>query len=288
MQPTPTSHTYFSQRLRLHYMDWGNAEAPTLLFVHGVHDHCRTWDDIAQTFCADYHVVAPDLRGHGDSDWVRGSSYHYLDYIYDLHQLIQQEQLGPVVLVGHSMGGAVAAMFAGVYPELVAKLIVIEGIGLWARTTSPLPIHEKIREWVAATRELAARLPRRYENLQSAYERMQHANPQLEKDQALHLTVHGSNRNEDGTYSWKYDNYTHNFTVFGISADDMTTLWTRIIAPVLVINASDGLQHRIGHGDTMSYFANAQLQVLEGVGHWTYHDDRSSVEGLIAGFLQDN
>ncbi|MDZ7686375.1 MAG: alpha/beta fold hydrolase [Gammaproteobacteria bacterium] len=77
----PTSHSYFSQRLRLHYLDWGNADAPNVLLVHGSQDHCHSWDWVADALCADYHVVVPDLRGHGDSEWVRGAPYSSLDYV---------------------------------------------------------------------------------------------------------------------------------------------------------------------------------------------------------------
>ena len=62
---SPTSHSFYSQRLRLHYVEWGNPEAPTLVFVHGVRDHGRTWDDLLTHFVDDYHIVVPDLRGHG-------------------------------------------------------------------------------------------------------------------------------------------------------------------------------------------------------------------------------
>ena len=63
----PTSHIYFSQRLRLHYLDWGNSEAPPLLLVHGHRDHCHNWDWVAEALRDEYHIVAPDFRGHGDS-----------------------------------------------------------------------------------------------------------------------------------------------------------------------------------------------------------------------------
>ena len=66
----PTSHFYVSQRLRLHYVDWGNETAPPLLLVHGGRDHCRNWDWVAQRLRDRYHVIAPDLRGHGDSAWA--------------------------------------------------------------------------------------------------------------------------------------------------------------------------------------------------------------------------
>ena len=80
----PTSHIYFSQRLRLHYVDWGNQDAPTLLMVHGGRDHCRNWDWVADELRHDYHIIAPDLRGHGDSQWMLGGSYTIIDYVYDL------------------------------------------------------------------------------------------------------------------------------------------------------------------------------------------------------------
>ena len=285
MSAVPASHSYFSQRLRLHYIEWGDKNAPAMVLVHGIHDHCRTWDHLASQFVDHYHIIAPDLRGHGDSEWVRGSGYHYLDYIYDLHQLISQTDVAPVTLVGHSMGGAIAALFAGVYPELVEKLVVIEGIGLWQAMQPPVAVHDRVRDWVEATRGLAGRLPRRYSSLSEAYQRMQQANPQLSESQALHLTVHGSNQNEDGTYSWKYDNYTFNFSPAGFETDETLHLWRRITAAVLIMNADGGMEHRIGHDNTLQYFAHAKSVVIERAGHWTYHDQPAAVVREIKNFL---
>ena len=86
----PTSRVYFSQRLRLHYVDWGNPSAPPLLLVHGGRDHCRNWDWVAAALRDDYHIIAPDLRGHGDSAWSASGHYTMASYIYDLAQLIHQ------------------------------------------------------------------------------------------------------------------------------------------------------------------------------------------------------
>ena len=157
----------------------GRPKAPTIVFVHGVRDHGRTWDDLLAHFVDDYHIVVPDLRGHGDSEWVQGSGYDYLDYLYDLYQLIVQNDFGPVVLVGHSLGGAITSFFAGAYPELVSKLVVIEGIGLWQRDVEDTSLAEKLRNWVETTQSLADRQPKRYDSLEAAYQRMQQANPQL-------------------------------------------------------------------------------------------------------------
>lgn len=285
IKPSPASHSYFSQRLKLHYLDWGNAGQPAMVLVHGIRDHCHTWDDLVGDFVADYHVVTPDLRGHGDSQWVQGSGYSYLDYVYDLHQLINQAELGPVVLVGHSMGGSIAALFTSIYPDLVSRLVIIEGIGLWRREGPEVELRAGVREWVDGVRGLASRQPRRYASLAEAYQRMQEANPNLSDAQALHLTVHGSNRNEDGTYSWKYDPYTYNFTQSGFTDAMLIEFWQGIACPTLILNAQNGLEHRIGHGDTAQHFGDVRLHVIQQAQHWTYHDQRQEVVQHIQAFL---
>ncbi len=127
--PGPTSHTYFSQRLRLHCVDWGNPGKPPLLLIHGGRDHCRNWDWTAVALRDDWHVIAPDLRGHGDSQWSPDGSYTMAGYIYDLAQLVHQQRLAPVTIIAHSLGGNIALRYAGIYPEAVAKLAAIEGLG---------------------------------------------------------------------------------------------------------------------------------------------------------------
>jgi pimeloyl-ACP methyl ester carboxylesterase len=105
----PTSRVYFSQRLRLHYVDWGNAAAPPLVLLHGGRDHCRNWDWVAAALRDEYHIIAPDLRGHGDSAWSASGHYTMASYIYDLAQLVHQQELAPVAIVAHSLGGNIAA-----------------------------------------------------------------------------------------------------------------------------------------------------------------------------------
>ena len=77
----PTSRIYFSQRLRLHYVDWGNPSAPPLLLLHGGRDHCRNWDWVAGELRHRWHVLAPDLRGHGDSQWSPDGHYATAGYV---------------------------------------------------------------------------------------------------------------------------------------------------------------------------------------------------------------
>src|SRR3978361_1327529 len=160
----PTSRVFFSQRLRLLYVDWGNPAAPPLILLHGGRDHCRNWDWVAADLCKDYHVIAPDLRGHGDSAWSASGHYTMANYIYDLAQLIHQQELAPVTIVAHSLGGNIALRYTGTYPETVRKLVAIEGVGSSPKTLAERaaqPLTERLRAWVDEQRGLAGRLPRR-------------------------------------------------------------------------------------------------------------------------------
>ena len=97
----PTQHFFESQRLRISYWDWGNADAPPLVLVHGGRDHARTWDRVAEAFRDQYHVVALDLRGHGDSQWAIGSQYGPPDVALDVLRMI--EVVGaPARVIAHS------------------------------------------------------------------------------------------------------------------------------------------------------------------------------------------
>jgi len=119
----PESRYYESARLRLHYAVWGDESRPPLMLLHGSRDHARSWDFVANALVDRFSVYAPDLRGHGDSDWAIGSQYSVIDYVLDLAKLVETIGRFPVVLVGHSLGGGVVLEYAGTMPHRVAKVV---------------------------------------------------------------------------------------------------------------------------------------------------------------------
>src|SRR5450759_2565599 len=212
----PTDHFYESQGLRLHYVDWGNGAAPPLILIHGGRDHCRSWDEVARALQPCFHVMAPDLRGHGDSDWAKGSSYSLSDYVYDLTRLAQSTAVHKAAIVGHSMGGMIGLMYAGTYPDKVSRLAVLDGVTV---LPGPLrtPIQERISEWVAQLDRIAERENRYIRSVAEAAERISAHNKRLTPEQALHLASHGVKRNADGSYSWKFDQYQQALSLIHIS-----------------------------------------------------------------------
>jgi len=284
----PTSHFYVSQRLRLHYVDWGNADRPTLVLVHGNRDHARSWDWVARSLRADWHVVAPDLRGHGDSAWVYGGAYAIADNVLDLANLIDALGPGPVTLVGHSLGGSVAVMYAGTFPERVRRLVSVEGLGpppaMIARMRERAP-EERMADWIRQLRDLATRTARRYPSLEAAAKRMREENAFLSEEQALHLTAHGVNRNEDGSYSWKFDNYTRTFAPYRFDVEDMRALWRRVACPVLLIRGADSWAGDPVADGRSAVFRDARSITLSRAGHWVHHDQLDAFLAALRGFL---
>ncbi len=119
--------------------EWGAEHATTIVLVHGFLDLAWGWDEVPARLADRFHVVAPDLRGHGDSDWIgAGGYYHFFDYLADLDDVVRRLGRGKVGLVGHSMGGSVAAYWAGTRPEAVRALVLLEGLGPPEATTPVL------------------------------------------------------------------------------------------------------------------------------------------------------
>jgi pimeloyl-ACP methyl ester carboxylesterase len=286
--PGPTSHTYFSQRLRLHYVDWGVAGKPPMLLLHGGRDHCRNWDWTAAALRDEWHVIAPDLRGHGDSQWSPDGSYTMAGYIYDLAQLIHQQHLAPVTIIAHSLGGNIALRYAGIYPETVAKLIAIEGIGPPPRVLAERrekTIAARMDEWIQEQRGFAGRMPRRYASIEDAFRRMQEENPHLTVEQARHLTVQGVNQNEDGTYSWKFDNYVRAWPPYDMPGRDIQLLWSRITCPTLLLYGKESWSGNPADDGRSKSFRHATVVGIDGAGHWLHHDRLDDFLRIVRKFL---
>jgi len=286
--PGPTSRVFFSQRLRLRYVDWGNTGAPPLLLVHGGRDHCRNWDWVAERLRKDWHVIAPDLRGHGDSEWSRSGTYSMIGYIYDLAQLIHQLKLAPVTIIAHSLGGNIALRYTGIYPENVARVVAIEGLGPSPKRAAERygkPIEERMASWIEEQRKLSGRLSRRYPTIEDAYARMHEENKHLSPAQARHLTVHGVNQNEDGTYSWKFDNYVRSWPPDDMSQEQIERLWSRITCPTLLVYGKESWTTDPRVDGRAVHFNNATIANFERAGHWVHHDRLETFMQLVSPFI---
>jgi pimeloyl-ACP methyl ester carboxylesterase len=236
----------------------------------------------------DWHVVALDHRGHGDSDWVSDGNYSSNDMVYDLAQLIHQLGVGPVTIVSHSMGGNVSLRYAGTFPEMVTKIVAIEGLGPSPKRQAEMradPYPQRLNEWIGKKRAASGRSPRKYDSIEAAFARMIEENSYLTEEQARHLTVHGVNRNEDGTYSWKFDPHLNVWAVEDVADEFLYQTWAAISAPTLLLYGADSWASNPEGDGRLDHFANAEVIEFENAGHWLHHDQFDHFMATLRDFL---
>ncbi len=284
----PVSHSFISQRLRLHYVEWGSPDAPPIMLVHGGRDHCRSWDWVARDLAADWRVIAPDLRGHGDSAWSPDGEYSILSHIYDLAQLIHQLKIAPMPIVAHSLGGNIALRYTGLYPANVSRIAALEGLGPSPKLQAEMlkaDFRDRWRTWIDAKRAAAGRTPKRYASLEDAYRRMKEENAQLSDEQARHLTVHGVSQNEDGTYSWKFDNYQRVWPPVDATPGQVEALWNAILCPTLLCYGEKSWASNPEADGRAKHFRNARTVSFPDAGHWLHHDQFDLFMQTLRDFL---
>ena len=177
----------------------------------------------------------------------------------------------PYTVIGHSLGGGVALQYAGAFPEKVAKLVTIEGLGGIDAGAPRRPGHVRMREWAMNTSSLAGRKLHTYPTLEGAIERMREANPRLSQRLAEHLTRHGVRRLEDGSYTWKFDNFTRARSPYEFNMEDARDLWNQVRAPILLLWGEESWGRRTS-GIDLSPFHDVQSIQVAKAGHWVHHD----------------
>jgi pimeloyl-ACP methyl ester carboxylesterase len=268
----PVSHYYYSHRLKLQFWDWGQDNLPPLLLVHGGLDHARNWDWVASSLREHFHVYAMDLRGHGNSAWAPGSAYTIAEHVLDIATLVDVLGAEKIHLIGHSLGGILTLGYAGLYPERVAKVIAIEGLGLPAGHRIYKPAAERMRAWIDSVRKSENRETHTYPTLESAVARMKEANPHLSAEVAHHLTVHGTNWNNDGSLSWKFDNYVRALPPYGHNIAEQRAIYGEIACPVLLVWGRESWLPDPDTDERASAIPNRQVLKVDNAGHWVHHD----------------
>jgi pimeloyl-ACP methyl ester carboxylesterase len=143
----------------------------------------------------------------------------------------------------------------------------------------------RMRAWIEEQRGLSGRLPRRYPSIEDAWKRMREENKHLSAEQARHLTQHGVNQNEDGTYSWKFDNYVRSWPPYDMSLGDVESLWARIACPTLLVYGKESWASNPLEDGRAKHFRSAEVVTIEGAGHWVHHDKLAQFLTLVRQFL---
>lgn len=284
----PVQRSYVSQRLALKYEDWGNADAPALVLLHGGRDQARSWDALAASLRTTWHVLAPHLRGHGDSAWSPDGDYEQGSYLCDFATFVQACVSGPVVILAHSLGANIALRYAAAYPERVKKLIAVEGMMATPQEMQlrhAPSIAERLRQRVEDRQLASLRQPRTVATLDEAIAAMRAGNPRLSPALARHLATHNTRAAADGRLAWKFDPMIRRSKFNDMSPAEFEELLGAIDCSTLLVYGRQSGASIPSEDGRLGFFKQADVRVFEEAGHWVHHDQFDAFYACITEFL---
>ena len=256
--------------LILHYLDWGNPNATPMVLLHGLCSHAHYWDFFARSVASEYRVLALDQRGHGDSDWA--NSYSTKEYVLDFEAFVDNLGLDKFVLIGHSMGGINAIIYAARHPEQVSALVIVD-IGPEINAAGI----ERMK------RERACE-PESFSSEAEAIFYMKRMEPRQSDDFIRHQAKYSLNRDDNGNFIFKYDK-----VLYSVELHSPDWLWEyvgQVVCPTLLIHGleSDMLATEVAKTMVSSLAFGSVVDIGE-AGHSVPGDNPKEFELAIRRFL---
>lgn len=276
--------------LRYNVRHWGRAGAPTLFMLHGWMDASASFQFVVDALANDWHVIAPDWRGYGGSEFLN-RPYWFPEYYADLDALLNHYSPGaPACLVGHSMGASIASIYAAIRPQRVKALAMLDFLGLKAVESVEAP--ERIGDWVSAVNaNPASHRLRPYRDVDALARRLKSVNHRLSETRAAFLACNTSRSLASGHIELACDPWHKIPSPFPYRVDEVMACWQKIEAPVLMLIADEGfVQERFGQdapelARRLACFSNHSVVKIKDAGHNLQHDQPELVASAIEHFL---
>ena len=283
------------RNLQYHVRLWGEPDAarPPLVMVHGWMDVGASYQFVVDALAQDRWVIAPDWRGYGQTSGGGADNYWFPDYMADLDFLLDHYSPGaPVDLVGHSMGGNVVMLYAGVRPERIRRLINLEGFGMPA--TRPAQAPGRYAKWMDEVKALhrGEMALKPYDDAAGVARRLMKTNPRLSQDKADWLAQHWAAPNAQGQWAILGEPAHKIVNANLYQLDETLALYARITAPTLSVVASDcqleqWWQGRYGlaeYHERLKSVPHLQHAEVADAAHMLHHDQPAQLALLIEGF----
>lgn len=269
------------RELNFHYLSWGNSDHPLIVMLHGFLDHSHTFDLLAAILSDTFHIVAWDARGFGKTDWVHPSGYyHFFEYLYDLSLFLEHFKDKKPVLLGHSMGGMIASLYAAVFPEKVSKIINMEGWFVADSNFAGAPA--RVRRWIEEVKALKPFKP--LKDLDEAALRLQKNDPLMAPDIARHLAYEGT-KFENGGLRWSHDPLHRTRSPQQTYLGQLEAFWQKIECPVLLLKGEQSSPHLTDFKSRINSFKNNQFKEIKDSGHNLHLHQPEVISRIIRDFL---
>ena len=289
----PSESIYLKVRgLNYHCRTWGREGAQKIFMLHGFQDVSASWQFTVDAFSKDRHVIAPDWRGYGLSDWAGQDTYWFPDFVADLDAILDHfEPELPVNLVAHSMGASVAGLYAGAVPDRIRKLVSIEGFGGPPANAEDAP--RRYGKWLRQIVEGEEQRP--YADFADFAERMMAENRRLTPERAAFLVQHWGKEESDGTVVRRADPAHKVARPTPQRLDESIACWRAITAPVLMVEGANSravAQQRSKpeeYEERLAAFQTlAGVERIENAGHNIHHDQPEALAQVIEQLLAGN
>lgn len=286
MQPSRSAFITLRER-RYHVRIWGDNDAPTIFFLHGWGDVGASFQFVIDALQGNWRIVAPDWRGFGLSQWNEGP-YWFPDYIADLDALLDiysPEQATRIA--GHSLGGIVASLYAGIRPERVAGFVNLEGFALWVSAPGETP--GRFEKWLQQIRDHDSAF-RHYNHRAEFSAKLCRDNLRLTRERAAFLAEHSLLDTGNGLV-FAADPHHRWISPVLYPLDEAKACWRRVTAPTLWVAGRDShiMKQFVDHPDDyqarMACFANVQETLIDNCGHNLHHDQPETLAGLLDKFF---
>ena len=284
------------RHLSYHVLQWGtpSPDQTPLVMVHGWMDVAASFQFVIDAMKDNHWVIAPDWRGFGLTETPDVDHFFFPDYLADLDQLLDH-YVGerPVNLLGHSMGGHIATMYAGIRPERIHKLINLEGFGMPA--TRPTQAPSRLAKWMDELKALKRGEInlKPYPSLEAVAQRLIKTNPRLHADKAHWLAQHWARANAQG--EWRILGHAAHKVVNAqlFKTDETQAIYERITAPTLcVVASSNSMSQWWKDSYTLDEFKQRIAAVpklthtvIDDAGHMLHHDQPDVLARLMDEFL---
>ena len=272
----PQDKTVTANGLELHYLDWGTVGKPSMVLLHGLRGHAHSWDDVSAAMYRDFHVLALDQRGRGDTEWAPDGDYSTEAYVADLAAFSDALGLDSFVLVGHSMGGRNSMAFTARYPEKVQKLIIVD-IGPVIDPIGAERMSKEIRE-----------VPEEFDSFDAAVEHMSKHN-RFAADSVLRRRLQYATKElPNGKYGWRYDLAIREQRRQGTMAPaaDLWPALAQITCPSLIVRGTDTdlLSSEVAHQMEEALVQGTLVEVPR-AGHMVFEDNPEDFISQLISFL---